>query len=304
VILIKTILWRDSLLNKITLLIWLFLYIFTFISCSSDKNKGSSSEIRCISLSPHITEIIYALEAQDQLIAVTDFCQYPNEAVKKEKIGGLLDPNIEKIIALKPTHLFGVPAHEKLNQEIQKFGLNIIMMPNENIEDVLKSIKIIGQEIELHEKSNQLIQKINIKFDSIRVKSSERKKVKAVLIIGREKGNLRNIMVAGNNTFLDQIWQLVGGQNIYADLASHYGTINLESLLLRNPEVIIEFNLDQSRSVSRSQVTSEWNILEEIKAVKNGNIFVVNGNHTLIPGPRMVLLAEDFAEVINEADHP
>ena len=289
---------------RITLLIWILLNIFTFFSCSIDKDKGSTSELRCISLSPHITEIIYALEAQDQLIAVTDFCRYPEEAVQKEKIGGLLDPNIEKIIALKPTHLFGVPAHEKLNQEVHKFGLSIMMMPNENIADVLQSIEKIGKEIEQVEKSNQLIQKINYKFDSLRVKFSERKKISAVLIIGREKGNLHNIMVAGNNTFLDQIWQLVGGKNIYVDLASHYGAINLESLLLRNPEVIIEVNLDQSRSVSRSEVTSEWDILEEIQAVKNGNIFVVNGNHTLIPGPRMVMLAEDFAEVIKEAGRP
>jgi ABC-type Fe3+-hydroxamate transport system substrate-binding protein len=75
----------------------------------------------------------------------------------------------------------------------------------------------------------------------------------------------------------------------------------LESILLRNPEVIIEFDLERIKGVFRSGMTAEWELLSEVEAIKNGNLFVVGGDHTLIPGPRIGLLAKDFAEIIHSA---
>ena len=109
--------------------ITLFLTIIALEGCSDSNDKNTASGNRIISLAPHITEIIYALHAQDQLVAVTDFCRYPEEAASKEKIGGLLDPNIEKIIMLKPTLIFGLPSHQKLARELSKYGLTVTMMP-------------------------------------------------------------------------------------------------------------------------------------------------------------------------------
>jgi iron complex transport system substrate-binding protein len=118
-------------------------------------------------------------------------------------------------------------------------------------------------------------------------------------MIGREKGTLRNITIAGNNTYINELWQLVGGKNSYMDLPTRYGTINLESLLLRDPKVIIEFDMKLKRGVYRTELSSEWDNFKNINAVKEGNIFIIGGNHTMIPGPRLILLAEDFKEIIN-----
>ncbi len=272
--------------------------LITLYGCTSTNEKEIASDKRIISLAPHITEIIYALNAQDQLVAVTDFCRYPEETTSKEKIGGLLDPNIEKIITLKPTHLFGLPSHEKLSREVEKFGLTVTMISNENIPDVLYSINKIGEMIDRAEQAIHLINRINYTLDSLR-DNKINKNIPAVLMIGREKGTLQNITVAGSNTYLDELWKILGGENSYADLPTRYGTISLESLLLRDPEVIIEFDMKRKRGVYRSEMSSEWDVLDHIKAVKQGNIFVIGGNHTLIPGPRLVLLANDFSKIIN-----
>ncbi len=272
--------------------------LLTLYGCTSTNEKEIASNTKIISLAPHITEIIYALNAQDQLVAVTDFCRYPEEAASKEKIGGLLDPNIEKIITLKPTHLFGLPSHEKLSRDLEKFTLTVTMISNENIPDVLHSINKIGEMINRAEQATHLINRINYTLDSLR-ENKINKNIPTVLMIGREKGTLQNITVAGSNTYLDELWNIVGGENIYADLSTRYGTISLESLLLRDPEVIIEFDMKRKRGVYRSDMFSEWEVLDNIKAVKQGNVFVIGGNHTLIPGPRLVLLANDFKKVIN-----
>ncbi len=274
---------------------------FILLTCTNDKKGSQQVETRIISLAPHVTEIIYALQAQDQLVAVSDFCRFPAEAIQKEKVGGLLNPNIEKIIILEPTHLFGVPSHQKLDQDLHRFGLHIIMTPNEKVSDVLRSIKKIGDEIGREEQATRLTGNITQTLDSLRIHHAGNHSTTAVLIIGREKGTLRNITVAGKNTYLDEIWKLVGGENSYSDLPTRYGTINLESIMLRNPEVIIEFDLERIREVIRSKVTAEWELLSEVEAIKNGNIFVAGGDHTLIPGPRIGLLAKDFAEVIHRA---
>lgn len=269
-------------------------------NCEVKKNENKITPYRIISLAPHITEIIYAIGAQDKLIAVTNFCNYPEEAKSKQRIGGLLNPNIELIISLKPTHLFGVPAHEKLDQKLKKFGLNVTMMPNENITDVLNSIKRIGQEIGYNPQSANLINQISHKLDSLKIKSGEKSGNSAVLIIGRERGMLRNITVAGKDTFLDEIWQLCGGKNIFDDMPIRYGTISLESLLIKDPDIIIEFEMEGGRNVLRVKNATEWDALNNLTAVKNHNIFIINGNHTLIPGPRMGLLVEDFTRILQD----
>jgi iron complex transport system substrate-binding protein len=274
---------------------------FVLLTCTNNKQESQQVDTRIISLAPHVTEIIYALQAQEQLVAVSDFCRFPVEANQIEKIGGLMNPNIEKMVMLEPTHLFGIPSHQKVDQDLHRFGLHIIMTPNEKVSDVLRSIKKIGDEIGREEQATRLTRNITQTLDSLRIDHTGNHKVTAVLIIGREKGTLRNITVAGKNTYLDEIWKLVGGENIYSDLPTRYGTINLESIMLRNPEVIIEFDLERIREVSRSQVTAEWELLSVVEAIKNGNLFIAGGDHTLIPGPRIGLLAKDFAEIIHSA---
>ena len=285
------------------ILIYVLILVVVHVGCQNNSEKESSQKNRVISLAPHITEIIYALHAQDQLVAVTDFCRYPEEAQSKEKIGGLLNPNIEKMVSLKPTHLIGLPSHEKLGLELEKFGFTVTMIPNETISDVLKSINEIGKMLNHQIQATNLQSDMQKTLDSLKLNKIDHL-VSAVLMIGREKGTLRNIMVAGKNTYLDELWQLVGGVNTYSDLPTRYGSINLESLLLRNPDLIIEFDLEKIRQVSRIEVSKEWDYLGDITAVKNRNVFEIGGNHTMIPGPRLIWLAKDFRKIIERVEIP
>jgi len=289
--------------RKIPVIAVVVLFLAMIISsCQTKNEQEQSGTVRIISLAPHITEIIYALEAQDQLIAVTDFCKYPADAQKKEKIGGLINPNTEYMIALKPTHLFGMPSHEKLNQQLESFGYKITMMSNEKVSDVLESIRVIGNIIGRQKAAEELVIQINQLFDSLRVNKNYPDRIPAVLLIGRSKSSLQNMTVAGKDTYINEMWEMVGGENIYIDLPTKYGSINLESLLLRDPAVIIEFDMQKERSVEKADLGPEWQLLKDTRAVKKGQVYVVGGNHTMIPGPRMTLLAEDFRKIIGQVE--
>jgi iron complex transport system substrate-binding protein len=200
-------------------------------------------------------------------------------------------------VRLNPSHIFGLPSHEKLGIELNNYGLKVTKMPNENIRDVLSTIETIGKMIDRQEQATILVNDINLKLDSLKRRDNSVPR-SGVLMIGREDGTLRNITAAGADTYIDELWQHVGGINSYSDLPTRYGRINLESLLLRNPDVIIEFDMKRERGVYQSEISPEWFALSDQKAVKNRNIFVIGGNHTMIPGPRLVWLAEDFAEIM------
>jgi len=137
---------RDCLIHNLLRLLTIGIFILS--SCTSDDKVISNKDYRLISLAPHITEILFELKAGDNLIAVTDFCRFPDAAMQKEKIGGLLNPNIEKIVALKPTHVFGVPAHADLAKVLSQFQLEVTMLSNETILDFLDSVSKIGRMID------------------------------------------------------------------------------------------------------------------------------------------------------------
>jgi iron complex transport system substrate-binding protein len=278
--------------NIIVLAIAVYLF-----GCSSNNQDVSQKDMRIISLSPHITEIIYAIGADSNLVAVSDFCRYPPAAQKKEKIGGLIDPNIEKIVALKPSLIIGVPAHAKLNSDLRQFDLSIVMLTNETVDDVLTTIDSIGILCTRKQAANELIDTIQDMLSALK-NAPKKQSPSALLVIGREKGSLKNITAAASNTFISEMWHLAGGKNAFPNLPSRYAMLNLEAIITRNPDVIIEFAIDDSAQVIRQTAESEWNKLNSVKAIKRGHIFRVSGNHTLIPGPRLTVLAGQFKEII------
>jgi iron complex transport system substrate-binding protein len=267
--------------------------------CTAEHKAAEGMKYRIISLSPHITEILYKLHAEKNLVAVTDFCSFPREAQKLEKIGGLLNPNIEKIVALKPTHVFGVPAHADLAAALAQFSIEIIMLPNETISDYLSTVLKIGQTIGRDSMAHDIVNNFT---DSLRGFSNPAIKdtPSGVLVIGRENGSLRNITVAGPATFISELWEKVGGRNIYDDLTAHYSGISIESLLMRNPDIIIELSSREPAKISQLRSGTAWHDLNTIHAVQLNHIFKISGSYTVIPGPRMLKLARDFSEIIKE----
>jgi iron complex transport system substrate-binding protein len=281
---------------------WLKIILISFsgiliLQCQVGKRNSADTQ-RIISLSPHITEIVYALGAQDQLVAVTDFCRYPPAALQQERIGGLIDPNIEKIVALKPTMLFGVPAHAELNEKLHRFGLKIRMYPNETWKDMLNTIDSIAVKTGRQDQGNALVSRLSRSLEGLHQTGNDPQPA-VLLLIGHEKGSLRNATVAGPNTFIDEMLYAAGGSNIYADLGIRYGTVSIESMISRSPEIVIDLAMEGERQIDRLEVNETWSVLSTTPAFRKKQIFRIGGDHTLIPGPRMLWLAQDFRAVLD-----
>ena len=270
--------------------------------CQTQPAGQSSGKIRrIVSLSPNITEIIYALGQQDKLVGVTDFCKYPPQATKKQHIGGFVNPNIETIVSLKPDVLIGLPSHADLAHKLQNEHLKFVLLPDDRLDDVFFTIDSLGRLLDCKAKARQVVKAIR---DSLRYYRHQALQVeqfhpKAMLVIGRDPGSTTHLTVVGPHTFIDSVWTLMGGTNVFADLPAKYAQVNRENILLKQPDLIIEFRFGEQWNARKDSLNREsWQSFAGVPAVKNGQIYVLTGTYTLIPGPRIYKLAADFSHII------
>lgn len=284
---------------------WLGLFaagILFAIGCSGDKPSTSPHPPqRIISLSPHITEILFALDLQKRLAAVTDYCRYPEAARQKERIGGLLNPNMEKILRLRPDLILGVPSSHETAAKLQSYEIRTVLLPNDRVQDIFTAIDSIGR-LTGEEASAQALQKAikdSLQYYRRKAQRLNADKARAMLVLGRERGTTRNISVIGSNNFNDSLWTMLGGRNVFGDIDSKFAKITREAVINARPELIIEFKFNEQWSPQKERKNRrDWQELSMLPAVKNDHIYVLTGNYTLIPGPRITLLVRDYFEIL------
>lgn len=280
--------------------------LFIFESNSKDKKEDVSRiktiPKKIISLSPSITETLFALKLGDKIIGRTRFCKYPKEALNISEVGGYLDLNYERIVALNPDLIILLPEHEKAKQYFIELNIPFLEVNNKTIEDILQTILTIGRCCGIEENSKILFDSLNSQMKSIQLISAELKKPTTLISIGREigVGSIKDMYVAGANTYFDELINLAGGQNIIEDGSISYPTISAEGLIHLNPEVIIDLiNPTFTNNLSKQFILKDWKALPKLSAVTNNRVIILNSNYISIPGPRFILLLKDLAKSIH-----
>ncbi len=291
-------------------IILIILSAFLIIQCSGEQKNdaqlypnGKKVPDRIISLSPNITEIIYALSLEDKLVAVTDYCNYPPEARQKEKVGGLLNPNLELIVALKPDLIIGPPAYLDTAKKLSAQGIRSLLLPMDNVNDIYSSIDSVGSVFQSEKRAENLNKAIrdSITYFNNKIKELSVEIPSAMLVLGRESGTTRNISVLGPGSFIDEIWRGAGGINTFADMKMAFAQVSREAVITRKPELILEFKFNEEWNDQKNQRNlEEWGDVNEVPAVLKKQIYVLTGDYTLIPGPRTYLLVKDFYLVLKK----
>ena len=230
-----------SLKKSILFLITLFVAVnFTFAAGKKNK-KAAKSEVRIVSLGPSATEIIYAIGAQDLLVARTDLCDYPPEAAEKPSVGGFAGNtlSLESIISYEPTlvYLFA-EMHEGFVKPLQDLGIQVYRSNATSIEAVKNEVLDIGK-LTGHEKQAQkVVKEIDEKLN--RTKKMYETKIEADAKLPTVYWEVWHspMMSCGKNSFMGDIIAKAGGKNIFADEEQAYPIINEEAVLLANPDFI------------------------------------------------------------------
>lgn len=259
---------------------------------------------RIISMAPSITEILFALDLSDEIVGVDDYSNYPPqlfeliEAGKIERIGGFSTPNIEKIVALQPDIVFatgGVQA--KFVYQLEELGLTTIALYGENISAVYRSIELAGIVTGKVEEAKTLIKELKEKIENISQLTKQADyKPKVLYIVW-----LDPLMSVGKRSFINDLIEAAGGENIFADLEKGYPVVSPEEIVVRDPDIIIVSGhaalVDYNKLIS---TLKEFPGLSEVKAMKEGEVYLLRGESNDIvvrAGPRIAVAVELFATI-------
>lgn len=265
----------------------------TLIILSLFFASGSGAETaapkRIVSLAPSITKSLYLLGAQDRLIAVSIFC--PPEASKKEKIGTVYEPDIEKIVSLSPDLIIAAKEGNTLPtvQTLVKLGLNVYVVDSaNNYSDICASFLALGKVIGEESRAREVIESNSRKLSVIGTRLKKAEKPTVFWQIGAQP-----IFTASRNSFVNDFIELAGGTNIFSDLRERYPQISREEVVKRDPDVII--------MVSMGDVTLEekakWLEFGHLKAARSGRIFMLDDPLFTNPNPKSIA---DGVEIVSK----
>jgi len=244
---------------------------------------------RIISLAPSNTEILFALGLGDKVVGVTDYCDYPPEALEKEKVGGYVTPDIEKIVALNPDLIlvaYGTPM-EVINTMVG-LGLTVFGIKTTDLDDLLNDIRRVGEITDKEVEAQVLTSAMASRIEAVTNVTSElEERPKVFYLISQD------LWTAGSGTFIHELIEKAGGVNICQNITG-YTIISVEEVVARDPEIII---------TSSWPGVYEWAMnsteLEVTAARQNGSVYTCDDNLVQRPGPRLVKGLEWFAYLIH-----
>ncbi len=236
---------------------------------------------KVVSLSPNITEIVCELGLIDNLVGRTDYCDYPEEVSNIDSIGGIIDPNIEKIVSLEPDIIFtdGMQSQETISF-LRQSGLKVVMLRgSEDFEGTYKIISDLGMIMNQADKANTIIKNMKWKIEKIQQKVNSIKDKKSVfyLVSLDEDG----VYTAGNETYINEILKIAGVENVAQDVDGWYYSI--EKLCENNPQVIICSDQNNTK-----QSILDFEPISSLDAVKNQSIVEVDEDLISRQGPRNI----------------
>jgi len=265
------------------------------------RRDAADGPLRIVSLSPNVTEILYRLGAGDEVAGVTDFCRYPSEAAAKPKLGGLLNPNVEKIFALEPDLVILLAAHGSLPEKLDARGIRSLLVRNDTVGDVLDGIARIGAAVNREAEAAALADSIRTFMAGVE-RVAPARRWRTMLVVSRTPGGLRDIYVAGPETYLDELLRAAGGENVFSRAAARYPEPGIEEMVHKNPEVIIEIRPEGMGGGEEERLAREaWKKLPGLDASARGNIFVIAGDELVVPGPRLGGALGKLAAALREA---
>jgi len=258
---------------------------------------------RIVSTAPSITELLYALGLGDRVVGVDRFSRYPPQALQKPKIGDYANPNLETIAALRPD-LVIIPVNPvKLAERLAVLRLKVLEIDQESVAKLYESFRVIGRATGATAQAAKLESTVREQLETVRMRAAPLKKTRMMFVVGRTPNRLDGLIVVGQASYLNEIIALAGGENVFRDAVASYPGVSLEEVLARNPDVIVDMG-DMADTVGvtdehKREVTSLWERLSSVAAVKQHRVYAVASDIYVEPGPRVVDAAKEFLQMLH-----
>jgi len=249
---------------------------------------------RIVSLAPNITEILFSLGLDEEIVGVSIHCNFPEKAKSKVRVGSYISLDFEKITFLKPDLVIATGAGNtrEMVDRLEKLGFPTYVIFPKNFNDVLKSIDHLGQVAGREKEAMGIIQGMKQRSQRVIELTQGLSRPKVFLQIGEAP-----IVTVGKGSFADDLIYLAGGENIAGKEKEMYPRLGMEEILKRSPEVILVSSMNPKGDYQK--ILNEWSRWKMIPAVKNGRVHLIDSDLIDRPSPRIIDGLEEIARILH-----
>ena len=249
---------------------------------------------RIVSLAPNITEILFGLGLDEEIVGVSTHCNFPEKAKTKVRVGSYTSLDYEKITSVKPDLIIatGVGNTRDMVDRLEQLGLSTYVIYPKNFEDTLKNTIHIGQVVNREKEARAVVEGMKKRSHKVIELTKDLPRPKVFVQIGDAP-----LVTVGKGSFADDLIRIAGGENIAEDEKEVYPRFGMEEILKRSPEVIVISSMNPEGDYQK--VLREWNRWKMIPAVKNGRVHIMNSDLIDRPSPRIVDGLEDLARILH-----
>jgi len=255
---------------------------------------------RIVSLVPALTEILFAIGAGGEVVGVSTYDEWPPEVTALPRVGALLDPNTERILSLDPDLVITYGSQGDLERQFARAGIAVYSYRHEGLDGVLETMRDLGRLTGKQEVAAQTIRDIDARIEAIRRAVAGRERPRTLLVFERQPLELRQVYASGGVGFLHDLLVVAGGDNVFADIDTEATIPSIETILVQSPEVVLEVRPNTVPDAERQRnERAVWDRLGAIPAVSDNRIEFLYGEYLVVPGPRVVDIAEAFARALH-----
>jgi iron complex transport system substrate-binding protein len=249
---------------------------------------------RIVSLAPSITEILFALDLGDRVVGVTDYCDYPQEAQDKPKVGGYFTTSLELIITQEPDIVLA-DGHDPVDQQLVNLGLTMVVLQPKDIFGVFRNIKLVGEITGKEKEAEELIANLEARLYTVAEKTSQTSE-KPRVFYEIDASDPTKPWTTGAGSFIYALITLAGAENI-VEASGDWIQLSLEKLIAADPDIII---LGDYPYVSPEDVKQRPGAWQQLSAVTKEEIYAISDpSLTSRPGPRIIDGLEELARIIH-----
>jgi len=271
----------------------------TYVSPARDAGAQEVPQ-RIVSLVPATTEMLFAMGAGDRIVGVSNYDRFPPEVARITKVGGLLDPDVERVLSLKPDLVIVYGTQTDLKQQLERARVPMYPYVHSGLPDITQTLRALGARIGATAAADAAATRIEQQLAEVARRVAGRPRPSTLLVFGREQGTLRRVHASGGYGFLHDVLELAGGTDVLNDLRKQSVEMSTEMILTRKPEIILELHYgDSLNPASMEAERLVWNALPSLPAVRNKRVYLLAGDEFVVPGPRIVAAAERFARTLH-----
>jgi iron complex transport system substrate-binding protein len=250
---------------------------------------------RIVSLAPSVTETLFAIGAGPEVVGVSQYCDYPPEALRLPKVGSFLTPNMEAIVALRPGLVAGLQTSANARQilALQHLGYQVLLTNDDSLEGIENGIRTIGERTGHIREALELLTSLHERMRQVQERLKAVPPRKVLMVVGHEP------LVAVGGGYLNQLLQMADSINIAAGFGVEWPRVSLEYVMAAAPDVILDGQMGSEQAVS-----GFWDRYPVIPAVRNHRIYGYDQNEMLRPGPRVGKTLQNLAALIHPEGFP